>query len=533
MADGYARFSGKPQCVIVHVDVGTQGLGAAVHNASCGRAPVLIFAGLSPYTCDGEYRGSRTEYIHWIQDVPDQKQIVSQYCRYSGEIKGGRNVKQMVGRALQFATSAPAGPSYLIGPREVMEEDIEPYELEQSHWGPLGNAALPEDAVQEIAEALVGAKEPLLITGYCGRNQEAVGHLVKLAETVKGLRILDTGGSDMCFPQDHRASLGLRYGIHDRISTADVIIVADCDVPWIPTQCKPTTGTRIFHIDSDPLKQQMPVFYIPAEARYKVTTSTALRQLHTYISSSPTLSQTCSEPTYQSRWDALEKEHAERVSIIRSLAQPSPDGTIFNASYLISRLKHYIPADSIFAIEAVTLTGFVADQLLPSIPGTWFNCGGGGLGWSGGAALGIKLAAGEKRFVCQIVGDGTFLFSVPGSVYWISQRYKLPVLTIVLNNQGWNAPKRSLLLVHPEGEASKASNEDLNISFAPSPDYAGLAKCAAGGNLWAGSAGTVDELEQKMQEAVESVKGGVGAVLDAYLDGPQGKYGGGKSVTLG
>ena len=80
MADGYARLTGQPQCVIVHVDVGTQGLGAAVHNAACGRCPVLIFAGLSPFTSDGEARGSRTEYIHWIQDVPDQKQIIAQYC---------------------------------------------------------------------------------------------------------------------------------------------------------------------------------------------------------------------------------------------------------------------------------------------------------------------------------------------------------------------------------------------------------------------------------------------------------------------
>src|ERR1700744_5985195 len=93
MADGYARLTGKPQCVIVHVDVGTQGLAAAVHNASCGRAPVLIFAGLSPFTLEGEHRGSRTEYIHWIQDVPDQKQIVAQYCRYTGEIRTGKNVK--------------------------------------------------------------------------------------------------------------------------------------------------------------------------------------------------------------------------------------------------------------------------------------------------------------------------------------------------------------------------------------------------------------------------------------------------------
>jgi thiamine pyrophosphate-dependent acetolactate synthase large subunit-like protein len=98
MADGYARLTGKPQCVIVHVDVGTQGLGAAVHNASCGRAPVLIFAGLSPFTIEGEMRGSRTEYIHWIQDVPDQKQIVAQYCRYTGEIKSGKNVKVRGGK---------------------------------------------------------------------------------------------------------------------------------------------------------------------------------------------------------------------------------------------------------------------------------------------------------------------------------------------------------------------------------------------------------------------------------------------------
>ncbi|KAL8689264.1 MAG: hypothetical protein Q9218_005025, partial [Villophora microphyllina] len=463
MADGYARLTSKPQCVIVHVDVGTQGLGAAVHNASCGRAPVLIFAGLSPYTCHGEYRGSRTEYIHWIQDVPDQKQIVSQYCRYSGELKCGRNIKQMVGRALQFATSAPAGPAYLFGAREVMEENIEPYELEQTHWGAVGKAALTQEAVQAISEALVGAKEPLLITGYSGRNHDAVGHLVKLADTVKGLRVLDTGGSDMCFPENHRASLGLRYGVHECITTADVILVADCDVPWIPTQCKPQPGTRIFHIDSDPLKQQMPVFYIPAEARYKVDSCTAFSQLHTYISQSDSLKE--KHFHYQFRWDALKEEHSKRMSTIRSLATKpsSSDDASYNVSYLISRIRALVPQDTIFAIEAVTLTAFVHDQIAPSLPGTWLNCGGGGLGWSGGAALGIKLAAGAHRFVCQIVGDGTFLFSVPGSVYWISQKYNLPVLTIVLNNKGWNAPRRSLLLVHPDGEGSKASNEELNI----------------------------------------------------------------------
>src|SRR5271155_1111381 len=288
MADGYARLTRKPQCVIVHVDVGTQGLGAAVHNASCGRAPVLIFAGLSPYTIEGEYSGSRTEYIHWIQDVPDQKQIVAQYCRYTGEIKAGRNVKQMVNRALQFATSDPQGPVYLYGARESMEEDIEPYHLDQSVWKPVASPALPAPAVEQIADLLVSAKSPLLIVGYTGRNPASVTAASALADLIPSLRVLDTGGCDMCFPATHPASLGSRFGQHDAITTADVILVVDCDVPWIPTQCKPSPDAKIIHVDVDPLKQQMPVFYIPAVARYRADSATAFGQLVASLKAHPT-----------------------------------------------------------------------------------------------------------------------------------------------------------------------------------------------------------------------------------------------------
>lgn len=86
--------------------------------------------------------------------------------------------------------------------------------------------------------------------------------------------------------------------------------------------------------------------------------------------------------------------------------------------------------------------------------------------------------------------------------------------------------------MHPDGAGSKVSNEELNISFAPTPDYAGIAKAAAGHKLWAGHASTVEELERLLPQAVESVKNGVAAVLDAHLDGPKGKYGGGGGTSL-
>lgn len=63
------------------------------------------------------------------------------------------------------------------------------------------------------------------------------------------------------------------------------------------------------------------------------------------------------------------------------------------------------------------------------------------MGWFGGASLGVKLALdigkmNSRNFVAAIVGDGTFLFAVPSSVYWMSMRYNIPFLTIVINNKG-------------------------------------------------------------------------------------------------
>lgn len=535
MADGMARLTNKPQCVIVHVDVGTQGLAAAVHNASCGRAPVLIFAGLSPYTIEGEYRGSRTEYIHWIQDVPDQKQIVSQYCRYTGEIKAGRNVKQMVNRALQFATSDPQGPVYLCGAREPMEEDIEPYHLDQGVWHAVGATALPQDAVEMIANELVKAKEPLMIVGFTGRNPASVEANVALADKIPGLRVLDTGGSDMCFPTNHPAALGLRYGSEPAITTADFILVVDCDVPWIPTQCKPRPDARIIHVDVDPLKQQMPVFYIPAMARFKADSATAFSQINDYLSSSSELTTALSDKSHAAAAKKRQAAYNARWGQFKELAKiPSdPVHAAIDPHVLGGQIRATVPEDTIFAVEAVTLTGFIADQIAPVLPKSWINCGGGGLGWSGGGALGVKLAsdfqhrdlasgdrtgATKGKFVCQIVGDGTFMFSVPSSVYWISQRYDIPILTVVLNNKGWNAPRRSMLLVHPDGEGSKVDNKALNISFEPTPDYAGIAQAASCGKAWAGTVESVQDLLDLLPLAVKAVRDeGRSAILEVKL----------------
>ncbi len=134
-------------------------------------------------------------------------------------------------------------------------------------------------------------------------------------------------------------------------------------------------------------------------------------------------------------------------------------------------------------------------------PGSLFTSGGGSLGYSGGAAIGAKLARPEATVVA-LCGDGSYMFSVPSSVHWIARAYGTPFLTIIFNNRGWKSPKLSTLAVHPDGFASRANT--LDLSFDPPPDYAGIA-AAAGGAL-AVTVRKPEDLAPALADALRTVR---------------------------
>jgi thiamine pyrophosphate-dependent acetolactate synthase large subunit-like protein len=73
------------------------------------------------------------------------------------------------------------------------------------------------------------------------------------------------------------------------------------------------------------------------------------------------------------------------------------------------------------------------------------------------------------------------------------------------------------MLVHPEGAAAKVSNEDMNISFAPPPDYAGIASAAGAGNVHALRVEEASQLEAVMKDAVAKVQAGSTTVVDCRI----------------
>lgn len=509
---GYAQITGQAQGVIVHVECGTQNLGGMLHNAAKGRVPVLIFAGASPYTQEGELPGSRNEFIQWIQDVHDQRGIVRGYTKYDNEIRTGRNVRQLVHRALQIAHSEPGGPVYLMGAREVMEEPLEPpvgTEINPVPPGfrPLAPAALAPRVVDQIANALVAARRPLVVTSYLGRNPEAVPLLVELCERL-AIPVLESVPAYVNFPADHPLHVGYQWNVEKQnpdLAAADAVLVLGSDVPWVPTVNRPADDARIFVIDSDPLKEQMPLWHVAAEAFARADLATAVAQLAAAVRE-----RRGDAAAVEARLAATSRRHDE----LRAAAadRERPDGGRITPEYLTACVREAIDENTLVLNESISNYQVVNNHLRANRPGSVVSSGGGSLGWYGGAALGVKLAR-PDRTVVSLVGDGTYLFGVPASAQWTARRYDLPTLTVIYDNQGWKSPKLSTLGVHPHGVA--AAHDDFGISFQPESDLPGIAHAASG--AWARTVDDPAELPSALEEALAAVRAGRPAVLAARL----------------
>ena len=506
-AHGYAQLTGRAQAVVVHVDCGTQSLGGAVHNAAKGRIPMFVFAGMSPFSQEGEARGSRNEFIHWIQDVHDQRGIVRQYMKYDNEIRTAHNVKQIVHRSLQIAHSDPKGPVYVVGARETMEEETPNIAIDVADWSPIAPTALPEGAAQDLVEAIQKARRPLVVTSYLGRNPAALAELVRLCNRL-GVGVLESAPNYVNFPHNDELYQGSHWNhpFQNRtLAEADLVLVIDSDVPWIPTVSKPGKDAAVFIIDVDPLKQSTPLWYIKARRSYRADAATTLAQLNAFVDRIDI------DARISERRRHYAERHRERRSDLARLEASS--GEVITPEYLTACVRRHVGLEAIVVNEGITNYPTICDHMAREKPGTMFTSGGSSLGWSGGAAIGMKLAAPEETLVV-LTGDGSYMFSAPSTVHWMARRYETPFLQIVYNNRGWKAPKFSTLAVHPGGFASRA--EDLDTSFDPPPDYSAIA--AAAGGAFARVIKRPEDVEAGVAEGLRVVRTEKRcAVLDVWL----------------
>ena len=466
MAHGYAMVTGKPQAMMVHVGVGTANAINGLINASRQNVPILFTAGRTPITESGALTAARNNYIHWAQEHFDQGGMMREFLKWDYELRHAEQVETVIDRALAIAKSEPQGPVYVTLPREILASDFANQKYsEVATIAPASPPAADPEALEEAAKLLGGAQHPLLITANGGRTAESSRAIEQLAQTL-AVPVIHYRPRHLALSTEHPMHCG--WDPHTLLKEADVVLVVDCDVPWIPKEGQPKPGAKVIHVGPDPLFARYP-----------------LRGFRTDIALTGAVA-----PTLQTLWRAAQKQAVsvkqieERRRVVttysknvrdkaRSGLEPMPAS--ITGKWLSACVNKLLDASTILVNEYPT----VLEEMVIKEPGRYFgNPSAGGLGWGMGAALGAKLAAQDKTVICAL-GDGAYMFGNPTAVHYVSEAMRLPVLFVIANNARWAAVHRSTLSTYPAGFASK-EKEPPFATLEPSPRFEHVVRASGG-----------------------------------------------------
>ncbi len=508
-AHGFFQLERRAQAVFVHVDVGTQNLGAMVHNLLRDRAGAVVLAGKTPYGEDESAPGGRSNRIHWLQDAPDQAGIVRGYAKWTFELARSADAARVIGRAVQVAEGGRPGLSYLTLSRDVLMQPAGPPELRRTtRFARPAPPAMEPSALAWLTDKIRTADRPAIITGRLGRKPAGVRSLSRLADLAAVPVVCRPDTVNM--PTQHAMRVAADDAAATLIREADLLVLVDCDVPWIPRRVSPSPGATIVQIDDDPVRADMPLWTFPVDVAVTADGAVAMAQLAAAV-------EAAGEPAAalaQSRRDWL----AAAAGSVPAQPRPAGEHTGPRETQVrdvVLALNDHLDSHDVVLEEAVSNTEVVTELLTRNEPGTLCSAGAPGLGWALGAAVGVKLARPSHRAVA-IVGDGAFMFGVPTAALCLAAEAGAPFVAVVLNNDGYRASRRPVLELFPDG-ASAASGSVLGTRFARPPDLAAVARACGAYGERVDPGATAGDLHDALQRALKATDDGTAAVVDVAV----------------
>ena len=239
MAHGYYLVTGRPQAVMVHVNVGLANSVMGLINAASENIPLFMLAGRTPIT-EFERTGARMTPIQYGQEMRDQTGLVRESVKWDYELRYPEQAALLVDRALSIAMSEPRGPVYLGLPREPLAE---PWPATLAVDGPVqaptGVLHPDPDQIARVADLIASAKDPLIAVQRSDPDGEfsralsafANDHAIPVAE-FRGMR-------NVLASRDPMAS---GSAIGPLLKRADLVIVIDAPVPWVQKNVQPRDG---------------------------------------------------------------------------------------------------------------------------------------------------------------------------------------------------------------------------------------------------------------------------------------------------
>jgi len=477
IAHGYAKASGEPMAVILHDLVGLLHGAMGIYYAYIDRAPVVVFGGAGPMAYD-----RRRPNIDWIHTANVQGNAVREFTKWDDQPFSIRSVPESVMRAYRVAMSQPQGPVYVALDAGLQEDELDE-EIELPRWErlkPPERIGPDPAALRRLAELLAAAERPVIVAGYAGRDPNAFGLLVELAELVAA-GVIDTGWR-LNFPNRHP----LNVSESDALESADLVFFLDVKDMGKPTQALDRTTRRIesripraakvvdLGFNELGLSAWSHDFAQLHETDLQVTADTAVAL--------PLLVELCRdlEAAQPERREARARRRGELEDLHERTWQrwrEQADEEAGLSPVATSRLATEV-WEAVREHDWVLTAGTSGDWA----PRVWnfdraYRHPGRSLGTATqiGISLGVALAyKGSDKLVVDLQPDGDLMFDL--GALWIAAYHRIPLLVVMFNNRAYyNDWEHQERIARRRGTPVENAYVGMELDK-PAPDFAAAAR---------------------------------------------------------
>lgn len=450
-ADAYARTTGRLGVCVVTSGPGFTNVITAITNAYLDGVPVLFIVGSPPL---------RDVETNPLQGGIDQVAMAAPTTKWAHRVTHTERIPELAAQAVRTCMNGRPGPVLLDVPIDVLHIPVDEARVRPATGLNVRTAPAPApDDVAAIIDMLNAAQRPAIFVGNGIRFAKAEGELRRFAEAA-GIPVFCGGHGYGALPYDHPlwgkdlALLGA-LGMMGQPGL-DALLVVGARLGLFTggrSEAIVPSGIPIAQVDLHPAELgRLREVQIPVLADARET----LRAL-------ADAAQAVAWPD-RSVWAATATGIKSMTGMMFGPAQPEQSPA--HPHHVMETLAAAMPRDAIYVLDggetsAWSHMALKADASCQIIGAGYHGC----LGVGPGMAIGAQIAHPHKRVV-QITGDGAMGFHI--QEFDTQVRKKLPVLTVIFNNQLWGMSAHGQDLIY--GRAQRV------IADLPDTRYADIAQ---------------------------------------------------------
>ena len=417
-ADGYARATGKPGCVLVTSGPGVTNAITGIATAYMDSIPLVVFSGQVHTHLIGNDAFQEVDAIG-----------ISRPCvKHNFLVKDVRDLAGTIKKAFYVATSGRPGPVLVDIPKDVTADSCEyeyPEQVEMRSYRPVVKGHPGQ--IKRAASLILSAKKPMIYSGggvILGNASDELTEMTRLLGYPVTNTLMGLGAYPGTDPQ-FVGMLGMHgtYEANMAMHHCDMLLAigARFDDRVTGDLEKFCPYAKIVHIDVDPssISKNVPVD-IPIVGDVKSVLGDLIAQLKAQ-------KQKPDAEALKAWWEQIREWQG--IDCLRY----DRGSQLIKPQFVIEKLYELTGGDAYVTSDVGQHQMWAAQFYKFNKPRRWINSGGlGTMGFGMPAAMGVKLAFPDETVVC-VSGEASLVMCIQELSTCL--QYHLPVKIVMLNNR--------------------------------------------------------------------------------------------------